>query len=186
MSPMKVPASRKYGFDQRRLALKTVRLPGRVSMRRCVASTAPGPHAIVAGSSSLDSGSKARPVDRSARLSWVSIVSRKFRRRWNRSATCRACGAPSRAPCAYRPQRSRLTISTSGCCRSHSAVPAVVRSCSTSTTSRRSRSTIIVPYEMRPFAASSSRRCLPPVQASAARAETSDLPFPDAAEWCRR
>jgi hypothetical protein len=67
----------------------TMRLAGQVSC----STTSPGPpepHAIVAGSSSLDSGNKARPVDRSARLSWVSIVSRKSCRRWNRSATCRA------------------------------------------------------------------------------------------------
>src|SRR5580658_9331111 len=51
---------------------------------RCAAASRrpPEPHAIVAGSSSLDSGNRARPVDRSARLSWVSIVSRKFCRRW--------------------------------------------------------------------------------------------------------
>jgi hypothetical protein len=71
---------------------------------RCAAASRrpPEPYAIVAESSSLDSGNRARPVDRSARLSWVSIVSRKFCRRWKRSATCRAWGAPSRAPCAGR------------------------------------------------------------------------------------
>jgi hypothetical protein len=63
---------------------------------RCVAASRrpPEPHAIVSGSSSLDLGNRPRPVDRSARLSWLSIVSRKFCRRWNRSATCRAWGAP--------------------------------------------------------------------------------------------
>ena len=65
-----------------------MRLPGRVSMRRCVASTTRTTcdrrrWVFI----TLDSGNRARPVDRSARLSWVSIVSRKFCRRWDRSAT---------------------------------------------------------------------------------------------------
>ena len=66
-----------------------MRLLDKVSMLRDLRRP-PGPCAIVTTSSSLDSGNKARPVDRSARLSWVSIVSRKFCRRWKRSATCRA------------------------------------------------------------------------------------------------
>ena len=47
--------------------------------------------------------------------------------------------APRRALLAYRPQRSRLTISRRGCWRSQRAVPTAERSDSTSTTSRCSR-----------------------------------------------
>src|SRR5437764_15410746 len=44
-----------------------------------------------------------------------ATASTKFLYKWNRSAIWVACGAPSRAPAAYSPPRSRLTILISGC-----------------------------------------------------------------------
>jgi hypothetical protein len=55
-------------------------------------------------------------------------------------------GAPSRPPSAYRPQRSRVIISTPGCRRSHSAKLVADRTGSRSTTRRRSRSMSMVSY----------------------------------------
>ena len=52
-----------------------------------------------------------------------SMQARRFCSKWNRSATCRACGAPRSAPCAYNPQRSRLMTSTPGCRSSQRTVP---------------------------------------------------------------
>jgi len=72
------------------------------------------------------------------------MASRRFCKIWKRSATCRACGAPSRAPWANEPQRSRLIISMSGCRLSQSAVAPAERSGKRSITCRRSKSTMMV------------------------------------------
>lgn len=45
----------------------------------------------------------------------VSTARPRPRHRWNRSATCRASGAPRRAPSAYALARSRQMIFTPGC-----------------------------------------------------------------------
>ena len=111
-----------------------------------------------------------------------SRSSRKFCRRRNRSATCRACGAPSRAPHAYRPQRSRLMISTSGCRLSHSAPPGAELSGSTSRTSRRSKSTMIVRYVQPLRQLQSSMPAMRTVVVAPRRWSTASV----AAEWCRR
>ena len=84
-------------------------------MRRCVASTT---RTTCDRRWSLHRwilGNRARPVDRSARLQLgLDRFAQILRGDADRSATCRALRAHPRArPCAYRPQRSRLTVPTS-------------------------------------------------------------------------
>ena len=61
-----------------------------------------------------------------------------------------ACGAPSLTACAYRPQRSRLTISTEGCFSSQRATLSTLRS------SRNNRATLKIDHD------SPVSRCSPP------------------------
>jgi hypothetical protein len=86
ISPMEVPRSRRVWIWSKMACLE--RRCACLVRCRCFAASRrpPGPDAIVATSSSLDSGNKALPIDRSARLNWVSIVSRKFCGGWSRSA----------------------------------------------------------------------------------------------------
>jgi hypothetical protein len=69
---------------------------------------------------------------------------RRISIRWKGLATCRACAAPCRAARAEA-ATSRPTISAAGCFASQAGVVLAERSCSMSTTSRRSISTMIVP-----------------------------------------
>src|SRR5262249_44715741 len=55
------------------------------------------------------------------------------------------CGAPSVAPSAYRPQRSREMVTISGCCLSQAEKLSAARSGSRSRTRCKSRFTRIVP-----------------------------------------
>src|SRR5215203_319408 len=69
----------------------------------------------------------------------------RLRRRCQRSATCRASGAPALAPSRQTFERSRPTTSTLGCCPSHRAMDSTECPSNRSTTRRRSRSTRMVP-----------------------------------------